>query len=56
MSLSATSVAAVPLGEPVISSLGAYFLFEEPVGMSVFLGGIITLIGVYIVIKNDTGS
>ena len=55
-SLSATTVAAVPLGEPVISSLGAYFLFEEPVGMSVFLGGTITLIGVYIVIKNDTGS
>ena len=52
--LSATTVAAVPLGEPVISSVGAYFLFQEPVSISVFFGGAITLIGVYIIIKNDT--
>ena len=55
-SLSATTVAAVPLGEPIISSIGAYFLFEEPVSMSVFLGGAITLVGVYIIIRNDGGS
>ena len=55
-SLSATTVAAVPLGEPVISSIGAYFLFGEPVGISVFFGGAITLIGVYIIIKNDVKS
>jgi drug/metabolite transporter (DMT)-like permease len=53
-SLSATTVAAVPLGEPVISSFGAYFLFDEPVGSTVFLGGAITLVGVYIIIKNDS--
>ena len=51
--LSATTVAAVPLGEPVISSVGAFFLFNEPVGSFVFLGGSITLIGVYIIIRND---
>ena len=51
--LSATTVAAVPLGEPVISSVGAFFLFNEPVGPFVFLGGSITLIGVYIIIRND---
>ena len=51
--LSATTVAAVPLGEPVISSIGAFFLFNEPVGPFVFLGGSITLIGVYIIIRND---
>ena len=51
--LSATTVAAVPLGEPVISSVGAFFLFGEPVGPFVFLGGSITLIGVYIIIQND---
>ena len=52
--LSATTIAAVPLGEPVISSIGAFFLFDEPVGFFVFLGGLITLLGVYIIIKNDS--
>ena len=51
--LSATTVAAVPLGEPVISSVGAFFLFNEPVGLFVVLGGSITLVGVYIIIRND---
>ena len=52
--LSATTVAAVPLGEPVISSFGAFFLFNEPVGFFVFLGGSVTLIGVFIIIRNDS--
>ena len=52
--LSATTVAAVPLGEPVISSFGAFFLFNEPVGLFVFLGGSVTLVGVYIIIRNDS--
>ena len=52
--LSATTVAAVPLGEPVISSFGAFFLFNEPVSFFVFLGGSITLIGVFIIIRNDS--
>ena len=50
-SLSATTVAAVPLGEPVISSIGAFFFFGEPVDVFVFFGGFITLLGVYFVIK-----
>ena len=50
-SLSATTVAAVPLGEPVISSIGAFFFFGEPVDGFVFFGGFITLLGVYFVIK-----
>lgn len=52
--LSATTVAAVPLGEPVISSFGAFFLFDEPVSFFVFLGGSVTLIGVFIIIRNDS--
>ncbi len=52
--LSATTVAAVPLGEPVISSVGAFFLFNEPVSLFVFLGGSITLVGVYTIIRNDS--
>ena len=50
-SLSATTVASVPLGEPLISSIGAFFFFGEPVGVNVFLGGAITLLGVFCVIK-----
>lgn len=52
--LSATTVAAVPLGEPVISSFGAFFLFNEPVSFFVFLGGSVTLMGVFIIIRNDS--
>tara|TARA_Y100000748_G_scaffold86392_1_gene71512 strand:+ start:2814 stop:3665 length:852 start_codon:yes stop_codon:yes gene_type:complete len=50
-SLSATTVAAVPLGEPVISSVGALFIFGEGVGFGVLVGGLITLLGVFIIIK-----
>jgi len=49
--LGTTTVAAVPLGEPVISSIGALFLFDELVGCFVFFGGIVTLLGVFIIIK-----
>ena len=49
--LGTTTVAAVPLGEPVISSVGALFLFDELVGCFVFFGGIVTLLGVFIIIK-----
>ena len=52
--LSTTTIAAVPLGEPLISSFGAYFLFGEPVSVVVFLGGATTLLGVFIIIKNDS--
>ena len=52
--LSATTVAAVPLGEPIISSIGGYFIFAEPVGINVFFGGLITLVGVFIIIRNDS--
>ena len=51
--LSATTVAAVPLGEPIISSIGGYFIFAEPVSINVFFGGLITLVGVFIIIRND---
>jgi drug/metabolite transporter (DMT)-like permease len=50
-SLSATTVAAVPLGEPVISSIGAFLFFCEPFDGFFFFGGFITLLGVYFVIK-----
>ena len=49
--LKATTVAAVPLGEPIVSSFGALFIFGEKVGFNVLLGGIITLFGVFMIIK-----
>tara|TARA_B100000427_G_scaffold329089_1_gene344037 strand:+ start:8579 stop:9463 length:885 start_codon:yes stop_codon:yes gene_type:complete len=50
-SLSTTTVAAVPLGEPVVSSVGAFFLFGEPITLAVALGGSITLFGVFLVVR-----
>ena len=50
-SLATTTVAAVPLGEPVVSSLGAWVFFGEPVGLAVWVGGGITLVGVFLVVK-----
>ena len=49
--LSATTVAAVPLGEPIVSSLGAMFLFREPITAAVVVGGGITLFGVFLVVR-----
>ena len=49
--LNTTTVAAVPLGEPIISSLGALALFGEPVGVAVVVGGGITLLGVFLVVR-----
>ena len=49
--LATTTVAAVPLGEPVVSSLGAWIFFGEPVGQAVILGGGITLGGVFLVVR-----
>jgi len=49
--LNTTTVAAVPLGEPIVSSFGAFFIFQETVGWGVLLGGLITLFGVFIIVK-----
>ena len=48
---SPTIVASAPLGEPVIATILAYFLFSEPVGKSVILGGGCTLMGLLILIR-----
>jgi len=39
------------LGEPIVSSLGAFIFFGEPVGLAVVVGGGITLVGVFLVVK-----
>ena len=46
-----TVVASVPLGEPVIASIAAIFIFNEYAGWNVFVGGLIILIGLFIIIQ-----
>ena len=49
--LNTTTVAAVPLGEPVISSVGALVFFGEPITAAIVFGGGITLFGVFLVVR-----
>ena len=48
-----TIVASIPLGEPFIASIFAWFLFPGQVlNIYIILGGIITLIGLFIIIQS----
>ena len=47
--VSPTIVAAFPLGEPIIATVFAYFIFFEKITMNIFLGGIITIIGLILI-------
>lgn len=51
-----TAVSSVPLGEPVIASLFGLLLFGEAIPFGALLGGPVVLIGVYIIINNQTVS
>ncbi len=46
-----TIVASFPLGEPIIASVIAYFLFSEAVGIAIVFGGALTIIGLFILVK-----
>jgi len=53
-SLNPTTVAAIPLGEPFVSSLGGFYFFGEIVSPATVMGGTITLVGLYLIIRfND---
>ena len=47
--VSPTIVAAFPLGEPVLATILAYFIFGEIIGLSIYIGGFITMIGLIII-------
>ena len=48
-----TVVASIPLGEPFIASIFAWFLFEGQVlNIYIILGGLTTLFGLFIIIQN----
>jgi len=46
-----TIVASFPLGEPIIASITAYVLFSEAVGISIIFGGVLTIIGLFMLVK-----
>ena len=49
--VSPTVVASTPMGEPILASIMAWFLFQESVGFATSIGGCITLIGLFILIR-----
>lgn len=51
--LPAHTVASIPLGEPIIVSILGLILFNEILPISVVLGGIIILTGLYLILKNS---
>lgn len=53
--LSAPAVSVLLLGEPIGASLLAYFLLDEKIGWWTFVGGVVTLLGVMIVLLAESG-
>ena len=49
--VSPTVVAATPMGEPILASIMAWFLFQESVGVATLVGGSITLMGLFLLAR-----
>ena len=49
--VSPTVVASTPMGEPILASIMAWFLFQESVGFTTFIGGCITLTGLFMLTR-----
>ena len=47
--VSPTIVAAFPLGEPIIATILAFFIFGESIGLNIYIGGFITFLGLIII-------
>ena len=47
--ISPTIASAFPLGEPIIATILAYFIFNESITFNVFTGGAITLLGLVLI-------
>ena len=50
--LTPTTVASVPLGEPIIATMLGYLIFSERVPLETILGGPVILCGIYIILKS----
>ena len=51
--VSPTIVASTPMGEPVLASILAWFLFQEIMGISTLIGGSLTLIGLILLVQKN---
>ena len=51
--LSPTAVASVPLGEPIIASILAFFFFSENISLTAIVGGPLVLLGIYKVLRSS---
>ena len=49
--VSPTVVAATPMGEPILASIMAWFLFQEAVGVVTLMGGSITFMGLFLLAR-----
>jgi drug/metabolite transporter (DMT)-like permease len=49
--VSPTTIASVPLGEPIIASFFGYLLFQEGIPGAAFIGGPFILLGIYMIIN-----
>ena len=49
-------MSSVSLGETIIASTAAYFLFMEPVSLNTAIGGILTLTGLFILGFRNQGA
>ena len=47
-----TIIGTIPLGEPIIASIIAYFLFNEMISLNTAIGGILCIYGIYVILKN----
>ena len=48
--VSPTIAAAFPLGEPILATILAFFIFGESIGINIYIGGSITFLGLVNVI------
>jgi drug/metabolite transporter (DMT)-like permease len=49
--VSPTIVASAPMGEPILATIWAYFLFNEVIGTPILIGGGFTLLGLIILTR-----
>jgi len=47
--VSPTIVSAFPLGEPIIATILAFLIFGESIGLNIYIGGSITLLGLILI-------
>jgi drug/metabolite transporter (DMT)-like permease len=52
--VSPTTIASIPLGEPIIASILAFVLFNEGISSHVIIGGVVIASGLILLIKNST--